>query len=189
MKKLNKNWFTLIEFLIAMTIFFILVVMSFANYLYYQNISKVKISLKEVSQSINNTRNLALSWLDIWWKNQSVAILLKKDESKTIIYNFDFDKNYSDIDLNSLTPNKEVQLQKWVNIKNIKSWSYNDLSEILIYYSSIKAKPEFLKLRNDWVWEVLNTKDLTLKLSYKNSWNYPLLRELNYKKLTNVVDY
>lgn len=188
MKKLNKKWFTLIEFLIAMTIFFILVVMSFANYLYYQNISKVKISLKEVSQSINNTRNLALSWLDLWWKNQSVAILLKKDETKTKIYSFNYDKSFSDIDLNSLTPNKENELQKWVSIKSLKSWTYN-LDEILIYYSSIKAKPDFLKLRNDWVWEVLDTKDLTLELSYKNSWNFPLLRELNYKKLTNVVDY
>jgi len=59
--KYNKSGFTLIEMLIAMCIFFIMVVMTYANYAYFQNIARVKLSLKEISQSINEARNMAVS--------------------------------------------------------------------------------------------------------------------------------
>jgi prepilin-type N-terminal cleavage/methylation domain-containing protein len=59
--KYNKSGFTLIEMLIAMSIFFIMVVMTYANYAYFQNIARVKLSLKEISQSINEARNMAIS--------------------------------------------------------------------------------------------------------------------------------
>jgi len=186
MKILNKKWFTLIEFLIAITIFFILVMMSFANYIYYQNISKVKISLKEVSQSINNSRNLALSWLNINKKNQNIAIYFEKWSNKSSIYNFDFNLD-SIPDFKTLVPYKETELQNWVKISNINSsW---DLDNIIIYYSSIFAKVEFYTIKNGNSIEKINSNDIKLKLSYKNSSTFPLVRELTYKKLTNVVDY
>jgi prepilin-type N-terminal cleavage/methylation domain-containing protein len=59
--KYNKSGFTLIEMLIAMSIFFIMVVMTYANYAYFQNIARVKLSLKEISQSISEARNMATS--------------------------------------------------------------------------------------------------------------------------------
>lgn len=186
MKILNKKWFTLIEFLIAITIFFILVMMSFANYIYYQNISKVKISLKEISQSINNSRNLALSWLNINKKNQNVGIYFEKWSNKALIYNFDFDLTNIP-NLKDIVPYKETVLQNWVKINNINSWE--DLDNIFIYYSSIFAKVEFYTLKNDNSISKVNFNDIKIKLSYKYSSNFPLLRELTYKKLTNVVDY
>jgi hypothetical protein len=47
--------------MISITIFFIIVMMSYANYAYYSNIMRVKLSLKEISQSINEARNLAIA--------------------------------------------------------------------------------------------------------------------------------
>lgn len=77
--KFNKKWFlALIELLIAITIFFILVVMSYANYAYYQNIARVKLSLKEISQSINTAKNMAISWYDDNSKNQSIWVYFEK---------------------------------------------------------------------------------------------------------------
>jgi len=51
----------LIELLLASTLFFILVIMTYANYAFYQNIARVKLSLKEISQSINTAKNMAVN--------------------------------------------------------------------------------------------------------------------------------
>lgn len=179
MKK-NINWFTLIELLISMTIFFIIVTMTYVNYAYYQNIAKVKISVKELSQSINEARNLAISWYDKNWINQSIWILFDLSNSNEIkFYNFNYN---SWIILNDNNIIKIKKLQDKTNIKYI-SWK----NKVMIYFSSIYAKPEIYDL-DLWL-NIFSTWVLDFSLSFWNSTQFPLKRELKYIKSTNVVDY
>jgi prepilin-type N-terminal cleavage/methylation domain-containing protein len=59
-----KKAFTLIEFMIAITIISILMVMTYAPYNYYSNKAKVRVTAKEISQSLYESRNLAIHGLD-----------------------------------------------------------------------------------------------------------------------------
>jgi prepilin-type N-terminal cleavage/methylation domain-containing protein len=61
MKNKNKLAFTLIELVIAMTIFFILVTMSYIPYNYYINKAKIRTSIREISQSLYEARNMAIN--------------------------------------------------------------------------------------------------------------------------------
>jgi type II secretory pathway pseudopilin PulG len=60
MKK-NLKAFTLIELLVAISIFFALVITTYIPYAFYQNKAKVNITIKDISQSINEARNLAIN--------------------------------------------------------------------------------------------------------------------------------
>jgi len=44
-----------------MTIAFVLMTLTFANYNYFQNVAKVKLGAKEISQSISEARNMAIA--------------------------------------------------------------------------------------------------------------------------------
>lgn len=179
--KYNKSGFTLIEMLIAMSIFFIMVVMTYANYAYFQNIARVKLSLKEISQSINEARNMAISWLDKNWVNQSVWVYFDL-ENKNLIRLYSYNYN-SWVTLSQDNLIKERKLQDYVWIDYV--WWKN---KVMIYFSSIYAKPEIYYF-DDGNARILDTNELDFKVSFKNALGYPLKRDLRYFKNTNVVDY
>jgi prepilin-type N-terminal cleavage/methylation domain-containing protein len=62
MKKYIKNnkAFTLIEFMVAITIMAIMLLIVYAPYSYYSNKAKVKITSKEISQILFEARNMAI---------------------------------------------------------------------------------------------------------------------------------
>lgn len=179
---LNSKWFTLIELLIASTLFFMLVIMTYANYAFYWNIAKVKLSLKEISQSIADARNMAINWFYKNWVNQSVWIYFDTNNNNTIKY-YTFNYN-SWILLNEENLFKQKKLQEKVWINNI-SWKDN----VLIYFSSIYWVPSLFyfdiagNLRN------FDVEELDFSVSFNWNSNFPLKRELKYIKNTNVVDY
>ena len=177
----NKNWFTLIELMISMTIFFIIVVMSYANYAYFQNIAKVKIALKEISQSINEARNLAISWYDKSSVNQSIWVLFDLSDNNSIkFYSYNYN-SWITLDDNYVFKTKKIQ--DWVWINDI-SWK----TKVMIYFSAILAKPEIYYFESD-VKNDFTTDQLDFKISYKDAKSWPLTRTLKYIKNTNVVDY
>lgn len=180
--KYTKQWFTLIEFLIAMTIFFIIVIMTYVNYAYFSNIAKVKISLKEISQSINEARNMAISWFDKNWVNQSMWVYFDLNQNNTIqLYSFDYN---SGILLNSTHLLKERKIQSNIWIDSI-GWK----NKVMIYFSSIDAKPEIYYFDLSGVKNIFPDSELEFSISFKWATNFPLKRELKYFKNTNVVDY
>lgn len=183
MKHKTQKWFTLVELLISMTIFFIFVVMTYVNYSYYQNISKVKLSLKQISQTINDARNLAISWYNKDWINQSIWVYfdLENDKNNISLYAINYN---SWIILNNNSFYKKISLQPWIWIDNI-SWK----NKILIYFSSIYAKPEIYYYDNSWVANIFSWDYLDFDISFKWALTFPLNRKLKYFKNTNVVDY
>lgn len=178
--KYTKQWFTLIEFLIAMTIFFIIVIMTYVNYAYFSNIAKVKISLKEISQSINEARNMAISWFDKNWVNQSMWVYFDLNQNNTIqLYSFDYNSGIL-LDSSHLLKERKIQSNIWIDFIGWKD-------KVMIYFSSIYAKPE-IYYNDDFINDSSDT-ELEFSISFKWATNFPLKRELKYFKNTNVVDY
>ncbi|MBW7954540.1 type II secretion system protein [Candidatus Gracilibacteria bacterium] len=180
MKK-NSTGFTLIELLISITIFIMMTVMVYANYALYQNITKVKLSLKEVSQNIHKARNMAINGYDKNKVNQSVGIYFDLNDNNTIkFYSFDYDKQVN-LDLEHLI--EEKKLQDYVTLNKI-----GDKNNLMIYFSSIYGKPTLYYFDNGEKVEI-NDDEIKFEISFKNALYYPLKRDLKYFKNTNVVDY
>lgn len=181
MKKTNF-WFTLIELLISMTIFTIITMITYLNYSVYQNIAKVKIGLKEISQSIHDAKNMAINWYDKNKINQSIWIFLDKENPNTISY-YSFDYNWQ-ILLNEENLIKQKKLQDWIFID---LWEFKE--SILIYFSSIYWKPEIYYIDQNKKTSIFPVKILNFFITFKNAKYYPLKRGLEYFIDTWVVDY
>jgi prepilin-type N-terminal cleavage/methylation domain-containing protein len=59
--KEKKSGFTLIELLVSITILFILMMMSYVPYSYYQKKAKLRLASREISQSFYEAKNMAIS--------------------------------------------------------------------------------------------------------------------------------
>lgn len=172
----------MIELLISITIFFILSVMTYVNYATYQNIARVKMSLKEVSQSINEARNMAINWYDRNNINQSVWVLYDMTNPNEVMYYW---FNFNSWIL--LTPENIIKirkLQEWVWVKSLW-WK----QKILLYFSSIYGEPKIYAVSSTSWLENIDVDTLTIEIAFKNSENYPFMRTLTYFKNTNIVDY
>jgi prepilin-type N-terminal cleavage/methylation domain-containing protein len=53
--------FTLIELMVAITIFFVMLGAAYAPYQYYMNKAKVRNTMKEISSSLYEARNMAVN--------------------------------------------------------------------------------------------------------------------------------
>ncbi len=179
--KINNSWFTLIEFLIAITIFMILVMMSFAPYQYYSNVTKVKLASKEISQAIAETKNLAINWFDKSWVNQSTALYIdKKNEWTLKIYSYNYSSGFTNIPLNDKNLLKEEKLPDWVFVKDI-SWK----DSVILYFSSIYWVPTIL----NGSWNVINDDSIFINVSFKNSLDPKLNKKITFYRSTSLTDY
>jgi hypothetical protein len=146
---------------------------------------RVKLSLKEISQSINEARNLAIAWFDKNGINQSIWVYFNQEMNKNVIQFYSFDYN-SWITVDTAHLLKERKLQDNVWIEKLWSWSISK-KQVMIYFSSIYAQPDMYydgNYTNTW-----SETELDFVLSFRWAKNFPLKRELKYFKDTNVVDY
>lgn len=182
MKILPTQWFTLIELLISMTIFLILTTLTYANYAMYQNIAKVRLWLKEVSQSIHEARNMAINGYERNESNQSIWVLFDTNNKDTIsFYWFHFS---SGITLSPDTLIKQRKLQDSVGIDFVSG-----KDSMLLYFSAIYGEPTLYFLDDTWDFQEYTGATLDISLSFREATRYPFKRELQYFKNTNVVDY
>lgn len=183
----NLSWFTLIELMVAITIVAILMVMTYAPYDYYSNKAKVRITARDVSQLLTETRNLAIHWLDRWSWNLSLWVYFDStDALKNKLQVFSFPHNYEYVQIvpNESDPNinllKTVELKSWVEIDNVwwqTNWFF--VFEAITWegtYSYFQStKQNFSDLNID------------IEFSYKNSTN--LRNKITYITKTNISDY
>jgi len=113
MKK-NLKAFTLVELVVAISIFFAMVIATYIPYAFYQNKAKVNITIKNIAQSINEARNFAINWLEKEVvvrdtstvpttitkvkKNLNVWILFNKEDKNQIqIFAYPYDMPYNEV--------------------------------------------------------------------------------------------
>lgn len=182
--KINKDWFTLIEMIIAITIFFIFVVWTYVNYAYYQNIAQVKLTLKDISQNLAIARNMSINWIQSGGINQSVWVYFEKNGKNMKYFLYNYTGAILSISWNSY---KEVEFKPNITITNIKAWIQN-LDNVLILFDSITWKTSFYNYFTDSFIEN-DSNILEIDISFKNATNFPLKRTLKYFKNTSITDY
>ena len=180
--------FTLIELLISMTIFFIIVIASYVPYNFYMNKVKVRNTIKEISQSLYEVRNMAINWIsDV--SNVSMWLYIDVENNPNLLqfYSYPYSFTWSQI-TNELNSNiklvKSYELIDWMDIKSI-TWE----SKFLFFFDSITWDWKYFYFneswRHDFIWN-----EIEILFSYKGATiGSPLSWELKYFTKTNIVDY
>lgn len=184
-----KKWFTLIELMVSITIIAILSIMSYSPYSYYQNKASLKITAREVSQLLYESRNMAVNWAI--WNQWNVSIWVYFDTSSILnnqikVFSFPHDMDKLNI-LNTEWWNirliKTLTLKKWILIEKIE-----DKWNLLFFFDSITWNLSYY----NWVWWTRNnvTDDIvSINFSFKWSTSPNLNKTINYYTNTNIIDY
>lgn len=192
---INKAWFTLVELIIAITIVVILSVVTYVPYSHYQNKAKLKLASREISQGFYEARNMASSWLkDVVW-NRSIWFYLdtmdpNNDKLTFFSYPHDIEEiNIINFELSNVEIIKEMKLQKWIKINNLKwSWGWTEYNNLLFYFDSITWESKIYNFNGSFKDLIIDDK-IDIIFSFKNS-NSPTLKStLVYFSKTNIVDY
>ncbi len=189
MKYSQNSAFTLIEFLIAITMVAIISVMAFVPYWYYLNKSKVKHTQKEVTQVIYEAKNMALNWR-VWEnKNISVGVYFDSNNPDEIqVIPFNYSTTLADISNNNLliddalsqTEVLSLQLQPGMWFERI-NWE----NKWLIYFQAISG--------SGWVlsWDTFfsTSWEVDIEFAYKKATGWSLRDSITYFTETQIVDY
>jgi len=200
MKFVYKKAFTFIELVISLTIFFILVSMTYVPYNFYMNKLKVKNTIKEISNGLYEARNMAINWFSNWTDeiNKSVWLYIDIENKPSKLQFFSYPYNYSLPQITNIASTdikiiKTYDLIKWMEVKSIEfvdNWATNTSNNWLFFYNAIVWDGQY------FYWDASSDKQeipstkIKIKFSYKNApeWN-PLFWELTYFTETNIVDY
>ena len=187
MKYSQKSAFTLIEFLIAITIVALISVMAFVPYSFYLNKSKVKHTQKEVTQVIYEAKNMALNGRV--WENNNISVGVyfdsnNADEIKVIPFKYTttLDELNSTLiqDALSQTWIIDLKLQPGIGFEKIQ-WQ----DKWLIYFQAISGSGWVLAWDNFWTtsWEI------DIEFAYKKATGWSLRDSITYFPETQIVDY
>lgn len=189
MRNNKKIAFTLIELVIVITLFFILVSASYIPYSYYINKAKVRNTIKEISQSLYEARNMAINWTSSG-SNISVWIYMDAENNSNKLQFFSYPHYYTWAQIvNNLWTDikliKTYDLQPGINITNI-NWENN----WLFFFESISWSWAYYYFDSNGTRNNIVNKEIKINLSYKWAaiWS-PLAWELIYYTNTNIVDY
>lgn len=166
-----------------MVIFFILSALTYVNYSYYANISRVKLSAKEVSQWINDARNMAINGYDKNGVNQSIGIYFEVGKSELTYYAYDYTQSGATLLLDDSKKIKSKKLQDSIQIANVQG-----KTNAMIYFSSITGKSEIFYFLPTGK-EMVSSGALSVDIAYKNANNSPLRKTIQYYQSTNMIDY
>lgn len=185
----NKSWFTLIELIIAITIFIIISVIAFAPYWYYMNKAKVKHTNKELSQVIYEAKNMAIhgSTTSTW--NISIGIYFDISSPNNNYYSllaFEHDIVQSDINFSNGELIQKTLLQPWIQLDK---FHWNDEEGIIFFRSITWSWMVFKWSSYELVPKTLWDNMVSIEYSYKWSTDESLQNTLYYFQDTQIVDY
>lgn len=189
MKYSQKSAFTLIEFLIAITIVAIISVMAFGPYWFYVNKSKVKHTQKEVTQVIYEAKNMALNGR-VWEnKNISVGVYFDSNNADEIqVLPFSYSTTLDDISNNNLLIDNALSQTGVLNLQlQPGMWfeKINGENKWFIYFQAISGSGWVLVWDNFWT----ISREIEIEFAYKNATGWSLRDSITYFPETQIVDY
>jgi len=185
----GKLGFTLIELMIAIVIMVILTMTAYAPYNYYQNKAKLKVTAREISQLLYESRNMAVNWSVSWSWNLSIWVYfdnseLENNKIKVLSYPYDIDNiNFTYIESEEAKLIKTLTLKKWIQIDDL-DWKNN----LLFVFDAISWDIKYYT----WTGLTRNTlveDEIPISFSYKWSSSPNLSKTINYFSKTNIIDY
>ena len=205
MKYKNKQAFTLVEMMIVIALLFMLLTFAYLPYAHYQEKLKVRQVIREASQTILWSRNLAVNGYDDdssgSFENRALWVYFtKNDKINSQIFSYSKDHEFSENDLVNLiqASGKIHQTRKlhtwtqfeWVANKTGESTFALDTSVewILFYYHPITGESEYYTSNGNILTKIEADK-IFLEFSYKWS-DSPVLRKiLQYDTRVHIIDY
>lgn len=166
--------FTLIEMMVVVTLIFIVTFMTYAPYAHHQKKVLLKQWAREISQSLAESRNLAINGFDTGSGNLNIGLFFGSGANSLVYYTstgaFDRD-NLSAADIL-----KEKILPKWIQIDSIDG----DSEDFLFFYERIS-------------WDVSifpsTTGEVDISISYKWAISSVLQNNIRYYTKSYISDY
>ncbi|MDD3646124.1 MAG: prepilin-type N-terminal cleavage/methylation domain-containing protein [Candidatus Gracilibacteria bacterium] len=187
MFKLNKKGFTLIELMVTITIVAILMMMTYAPYQYYSNKAKVRITARDISQVLTETRNLAVHGLDKGTGNLSLGVYFDSTDSlknKVQVFSFPHNYEYTQILPDESDPNvnliKTVKLKAGVEIDRVGGQNNG-----FFVFESITGEGTYSYFQSSK--QNFSDVNIDIEFSYKDSAN--IKNKITYITKTNISDY
>jgi len=172
---------------VVISILAVMAMLSYTGYLTQQQIVRVRLGVKEVSQAIHEARNMAINGYvnnPTEQKNQSVGIYFKKDENVLKFYGYDYDCPTCPI-LEDAYLISERPLQKGVLLGEISG-----KENTMLFFSAISGEKKFYTFSGTSSTKIEPIPEkMELSVSYKNISVAPFFRKMTYFPKTNVVDY
>jgi len=180
--------FTLIEFMVAMAVFFIISATSYIPYNHYQKKGLLNQWVKEIVQSLYESRNLSINGLDSGSGNVSVGLYFDTtDGNNTALTYFTYPHSFSWSQIDNREWG-EIQIEKiktlpqWVQIDTI-GWGEN----LLILFSAISWEGSY------YYWDparsIFTDEEIDIEISYKWATSSSLQRQIKYYTKWNIADY
>lgn len=187
--KINKNWaFTLIEFLIVVTIFFLLIAISYIPYNFYMNKARVKTSIREISQSLYEARNMAINGVSSG-SNLSIWLYLDAQNNSNNLQFFSYPYSFSGTDISNEISSDIKLIKTYKLLPNINILDIDWKDNWLFFFESITGSGSYYYWENNTKNEITNN-EIKINISYNGAviWT-SLFWELTYFTNTNIVDY
>lgn len=173
MKYSRYSWFTLIELMVVITIVGIVSLATYMPYAHHQKKTIVKQAVKEISQTLGESRNLAIHGLDTGSWNVYVGIDLLPWSRKIEYYTSTWSINLFQAE----NIYKTKQLPTWAEIVSVNG---DDTTQVRMNFSPITGSGEV-------VWTSWDT--ISIVVWYKWTTDPILQKELIYYRKSFISDY
>lgn len=174
MKYNSASWFTLIELMVVITIIGIISLATYMPYDHHQKKTLVKQAVKELGQTLTESRNLAIHGLDTGSGNVYVWVYIEAWSQK-----IDYFTATWALDILNLpsTVYKTKTLPRWVEVFSING---DEDQSVLMSFSPITGS-----------WNLVGTSGdiVSFILSYKWTTSPVLQKELTYYRKSFISDY
>ncbi len=190
-KRIYTSGFTLIEFMVAMSIFFIISTASYIPYSHYQKKSLLNQWSKEVAQSFQEARNMSINGLDSDTGNVSVGIFFDGTDGNNLSFtylSYPYDFSESQITYQVSWDIQEIRkktLPEWVQIDTVW-WK----EKFLVFFESITWKGSY------YYWDTpgsakqpFTDQELNIDISFKGATSPSLQKEITYYTQWYIADY
>jgi len=184
----NKKAFTLLELMIVITIVWIVSIMVYAPYNYFQKKAELKIWAKTVAKTLSEARNNAIFWVSSGSTNQSVWVYFEKQKNNIKIYNYPYSFwTWSQIDLWDDYLKQEIDI--W---KNIVFDKIEDKKKVLFLFSAISGNLNIFEFDS---WNKIDLVDqnwdniIDINISYKQANTPALQKTIKYYTKTYISDF
>ncbi len=178
--------FTLIELMISILIIVLLSLVAYAPYSFYQKKASLKVSVKQVSQLLSDSKSKAVSWMIGTDKNVSIWVYLEKGTNVVKVFSYPYDINTLDITNieNSNTKLvKELKLKEKIVIDNLSG-----NNNLLFFFEAVSWDLKYYTFNSGLKTE-LNLEKINLRVAYQGVNSDSLKKSIEYYTKTNVVFY
>nr|MDD3720023.1 type II secretion system protein [Candidatus Gracilibacteria bacterium] len=187
-KQIIKKGFTLIELIVAITIFMIVTGAAYLNFAYYQNKMNLRLTSKDISQALYNARNMAINGLDSSSGNVSVGVYFDTSTSDKIsFFSYPYDLDIPSVDLISLPEKKllkEINFSKGVQLNDVSS-----KKKFLFLFQAITGSGSYYYWDATPGKKVFTGDEIDVNISLKGTSSAALSKDIKYITTTNIVDY